>query len=57
MKLVQRVGFIKNLCAGKNVLHLGCANYPYTKDSIENDMLLHFDIEKIASELYLINGF
>lgn len=52
MKLVQRVDFIKDLCAGKSVLHLGCANYPYTRDSIENDMLLHFDIEKIASELY-----
>lgn len=52
MKLVQRVDFIKDLCAGKNVLHLGCANYPYTTESIENDMLLHFDIEKIAGELY-----
>ncbi|MFN0277740.1 MAG: class I SAM-dependent methyltransferase [Pyrinomonadaceae bacterium] len=52
MKLVQRVEFVKSLCAGKKVLHLGCANYPYTKDSIENEMLLHFDLEKKAGELY-----
>jgi len=52
MKLVQRVDLIKELCADKKVLHLGCANYPYTKDSIESKMLLHFDLKKIAGELY-----
>ena len=52
MKLVQRVDFIKKLCAGKKVLHLGCANYPYTQDSIDYDMLLHFELEKHAGELY-----
>ncbi len=50
--LVQRVEFIKNACAGKKVLHLGCTNYPYTKESIENGMLLHFDLEATAKELY-----
>lgn len=52
MELVQRVDFIKDMCAGKSVLHLGCANYPYTRDSIENAMLLHFDLEQSAGELY-----
>ncbi len=52
MQLVQRVDFIKKLCTGKKVLHLGCANYPYTQDSIDNDMLLHFDLAKISGELY-----
>lgn len=37
---------------GKSVLHLGCTNYPYTQSSIENDDLLHFELEKIASEVY-----
>jgi len=41
-----------NRCANKKVLHLGCANYPYTKESIDNEMLLHLDLEKTASELY-----
>ena len=52
IELVQRVGFIKKISAGKKVLHLGCTNFPYTNDSIENGMLLHFDLEKTAKELY-----
>ena len=50
--LVQRVDFIKDLCKGQRVLHLGCTNYPYTDDAIANNMLLHFDLEKIAGEMY-----
>jgi SAM-dependent methyltransferase len=49
---VQRVDFIKNIASGKKVLHLGCTNYPYTEDAISKGMLLHFELEKIASELY-----
>jgi SAM-dependent methyltransferase len=52
MELVQRVDTIMQMCAGKKVLHLGCANYPYTQNSIDNEMLLHYDLEKSASELY-----
>lgn len=52
IELVQRVEFIKNACQGKSVLHLGCTNYPYTKDSLANKDLLHFELEKISSELY-----
>jgi len=51
-ELVQRVDFIKKAAAGKKVLHLGCTNYPYTKQAIDNDMLLHFELEKTARELY-----
>lgn len=51
-ELIQRVEFIKKACAGKKVLHLGCTNYPYTKEALENDMLLHFELEKTAGELY-----
>lgn len=51
-ELVQRVDFIKKACEGKKVLHLGCTNYPYTKQSIESEMLLHFELEKVARELY-----
>jgi hypothetical protein len=50
--LVQRVDFIKNVCRGRKVLHLGCTNYPYTNEAIENQMLLHFELERIAGELY-----
>lgn len=51
-ELVQRMDFIKAACAGKKVLHLGCTNYPYTKESIENNMLAHFEIEKVARVVY-----
>ena len=51
-ELVQRTDFIKQISAGKKVLHLGCTNHPYTEDSIKNEMLLHFDLKKTAKELY-----
>jgi SAM-dependent methyltransferase len=50
-KLVQRLDFIRNACRAKRVLHLGCTNYPYTEDAIEKNMLLHFELEKIATEV------
>ena len=34
------------------MLHLGCTNFPYTNNSIEQGSLLHFDLEKITDELY-----
>jgi SAM-dependent methyltransferase len=52
LELVQRVDFIKQICVGKKVLHLGCTDHPYTQRAIENDMLLHFKLEKTARELY-----
>jgi SAM-dependent methyltransferase len=52
IEIVQRVDFIKAACKGKKVLHLGCTNYPYTKEAIDTNALLHFELEKIASEVY-----
>lgn len=52
LELVQRLDFIRETCKGKRVLHLGCTNYPYTQDAIDSNMLLHFELEKIAGELY-----
>jgi SAM-dependent methyltransferase len=51
LELVQRLDFIRDVCRGKKVLHLGCTNFPYTRDAIESNMLLHFELEKIAAEL------
>lgn len=50
--LVHRVDAIREICKGKTVLHLGCTNYPYTEESIRDGMLLHFELEEIASELW-----
>ncbi len=52
IEIVQRVEFIKQKCAGKKVLHLGCTNYPYTNESLENNVLLHLELEKVAAKLY-----
>ena len=54
-ELVQRLDLIRELCSGKRVLHLGCTNYPYTEVAIENNMLLHFELEAVAAELYGID--
>ena len=51
-ELVQRLELIRRLALGKKMLHLGCTNWPYTEDAIENGMLLHFDLQETASELY-----
>lgn len=51
-QLVQRLPFIMESCKGKKVLHLGCTNYPYTEDAIEKSMLLHFELEKAAGQIY-----
>ncbi len=50
--MVDRVQFIKNACVGKKVLHLGCTDYPFTEEVIKNQMLLHFELGKVAKELY-----
>lgn len=34
------------------MLHLGCTNWPYTKQAIDDDMLLHFAIASQAEELH-----
>lgn len=49
--LVQRLDFIRETSRGRRVLHLGCTNWPYTLESLENKMLLHRDLEQIASHL------
>lgn len=51
LKLVQRLDFIREICRGKKVLHLGCTNYPYTTEAIDSGMLLHFELEKIAGDV------
>jgi SAM-dependent methyltransferase len=50
--LVHRVEIIKKMCEGRSVLHLGCTNYPYTSESLENGSLLHLELGKLCGELY-----
>ncbi len=50
--LVQRVEYLKEICRGKSVLHLGCTNWPYTDVVLTEGTLLHLQLGTIASELY-----
>jgi len=50
--VVDRTSFFVEQCVGKSVLHLGCTNYPYTEESVRENMLLHTQLEKVAGELY-----
>jgi 2-polyprenyl-3-methyl-5-hydroxy-6-metoxy-1,4-benzoquinol methylase len=52
IRLVQRLDFIKQVCKGKKVLHLGCTNYPYTREAIEKNALLHLQLREHAAQLY-----
>lgn len=50
--LVQRVDYLKQMCRGKTVLHLGCTNWPYTLAVLEDESLLHLELQTIARELW-----
>lgn len=50
--LVQRVDYLKEVCRGKKVLHLGCTNWPYTEQAMKDNVLLHLRLQDIASELW-----
>lgn len=52
IELVQRIEFLKEICRGKKVFHLGCTNYPFTDEMLNTGLHLHLQLEKIASELY-----
>src|SRR5512143_722080 len=54
--LVQRVEYLKGVCLGKAVLHLGCSDWPYTNDRIKQESLLHLVLSKVSSELWGIDS-
>jgi len=49
----DRDAWIMNHCAGKKVLHLGCTDWPLTKDRLESGDLLH---QKLAGVCDLLVG-
>ena len=46
--LVDRETYILNAVKGKSVLHLGCADYPFTEERIANGSWLHSKITSLA---------
>lgn len=53
---VQRVAFLKDLCRGRSVLHLGCTNWPYQEQSSGDDRFLHAALMPEAGELWGMDG-
>lgn len=47
-KLVQREKFILNFCNKKNVLHLGCADWPFTESRLKDGTWLHSKLTMVA---------
>jgi 2-polyprenyl-3-methyl-5-hydroxy-6-metoxy-1,4-benzoquinol methylase len=47
----DREGYIIDQCRGKSVLHLGCCDYPFTREAIESGRWLHARIQDVAEQL------
>ena len=47
--LVDREQFILEACRGRSVLHLGCADFPYTEESLASGTWLHDKVSNVAS--------
>ena len=46
--IVNREKFILEYCSGKNVLHLGCADWPFTETRLEDGTWLHSKLSVVA---------
>lgn len=47
--LIDRETFLLDVSKDRNILHLGCADHPYTDESIEKGNWLHSKLSKVAS--------
>ena len=48
--LVDREYFILEACKGKDVLHLGCVDFPFTASQIQSGYWLHSQITAVANQ-------
>lgn len=51
--IADRDSWIIDQCAGKTVLHLGCTDWPLTRDRLERGALLH---QKLAEVCHVVVG-
>lgn len=47
----KRVEYILSYSKNKKVLHVGCADWPYTERRIHSNELLHLNLEEVSNEL------
>lgn len=55
-KIRERTDYILAACRGRTVLHLGCADVPYTEARCQDGTLLHRLIEGVAAEQFGIDS-
>ena len=48
IKLVDRVTYLRHLCQGKRVLHLGATGSPETREAVSRGRLLHNHLSEVA---------
>jgi len=53
---VRRVEHVLEACAGKRVLHLGCADYPDTTEKLARGTLLHLRVAEVAQALHGVDA-
>jgi cyclopropane fatty-acyl-phospholipid synthase-like methyltransferase len=51
-RITQRTDYILKACAGRTVLHLGCADMPYTRMRLADGTLLYSMIDGVAARQY-----
>jgi len=49
--LTDRITYILEACRGRQVLHLGCTDWPYTEKKLSTGTLLHARINSVAASL------
>ncbi len=50
-RVVQRERYLLELCRRRDVLHLGCVDWPYTRQRLENRSLLHLRLSEVCGRL------
>ena len=52
IRFVNRIEYLKELCRGKKVLHLGATDSPITKEAIQKGYLIHLHLNEVSEYLF-----
>jgi hypothetical protein len=55
-RIRDRRGFIVKACENRSVLHLGCADWPLTAESLQDGTLLHLSVSKVSKRTFGIDS-
>ncbi len=55
-RMVNRIDYILDYCRGKQVLHFGFADYPYTRERIHSGKLLHLYLTSVAQRTFGVDN-